>query len=214
MMNTRFAASLQYGIRTHSGNKQRGIVLFIALIALVTLMLAAVALIRSVDTGTLVAGNLALKQAATSSGDGGFEAANRWLATTDAANQGKDPWKATDNHPFNTDAPASGYYTNADPALDLSADANWATAKSGDAGKDASGNSVRYIIQRMCRTANQALSDANCLFSDSQSDTSSKNVKNETLANGRQGGKIPLYRITSRVTGPRNTVSYIQGFTY
>ncbi|MES2106995.1 MAG: hypothetical protein V4634_23470 [Pseudomonadota bacterium] len=188
--------------------------LFIALIALVTLMLAAVALIRSVDTSTVVAGNLALKQAATSSGDGGFETANQWLVTIDAANQAKDPWKAADNHPFNTDTPASGYYTNADPALDLSADANWAATKSGDAGSDASGNTVRYIIQRMCRTANQVLSEANCLFSDADANNGPNQTMNETKANGRHAGKIPMYRITARVTGPRNTVSYIQGFTY
>ena len=39
---------------------QRGVVLFFALIALVAMSLAAVALIRSVDTSTIIAGNLAL----------------------------------------------------------------------------------------------------------------------------------------------------------
>ena len=42
--------------------KQRGVVLFIALIALVAMSLAAVALVRSVDTATIIAGNLAFKQ--------------------------------------------------------------------------------------------------------------------------------------------------------
>jgi Tfp pilus assembly protein PilX len=212
-MNSHFLASRPRPAYRHY-SRQRGIVLFIALIALVTLMLAAIALIRSVDTSTVVAGNIALKQAATVSGDGGFEAANQWMSTTDAANQGKDPWKAADNHPFNANAPAAGYYTNADPALDLAADTTWANAASASAGTDASGNTIRYIIQRMCRTANVPLTEANCLFSDAETDNGPKGVKNETLANGRQGGKIPLYRITARVKGPRNTVSYIQGFTY
>jgi len=56
-------------------SRQRGVVLFFALIALVVMSLAAVALIRSVDTNTLIAGNLAFKQAATSSGDSGLEMA-------------------------------------------------------------------------------------------------------------------------------------------
>ena len=45
--------------------KQQGVVLFIALVALVVMSLAAVALIRSVDTNTLIGGNLSFKQAAT-----------------------------------------------------------------------------------------------------------------------------------------------------
>jgi Tfp pilus assembly protein PilX len=66
--------------------KQRGVVLFFALISLLAIMLAAVALIRSVDTSTMIAGNLAFKQAATTSGDAGTEAAINWLTTMQAAN--------------------------------------------------------------------------------------------------------------------------------
>ena len=43
---------------------QRGAVLFIALIVLVAMTMASVALVRSVDTATLGAGNIALKQSA------------------------------------------------------------------------------------------------------------------------------------------------------
>ena len=44
---------------------QRGVVLFIALIAMVVMSLAGVALIRSVDTTGSVAGNLAFREAST-----------------------------------------------------------------------------------------------------------------------------------------------------
>src|SRR5271166_4374168 len=44
--------------------RQRGVVLFIALIVMVVMSLAALGLIRSVDTTTQVLGNLALRQAA------------------------------------------------------------------------------------------------------------------------------------------------------
>ena len=47
-------------------HRQRGIVVFVALIAVVMLSLAAVALIRSVHTSTLVVGNLAFRSAAMS----------------------------------------------------------------------------------------------------------------------------------------------------
>src|SRR5271169_5335876 len=43
--------------------RQRGVVLFIALIVMVVMSLAALGLIRSVDTTTAVLGNLALRQA-------------------------------------------------------------------------------------------------------------------------------------------------------
>ena len=46
--------------------RERGIVVFVALIAMVLLSLAAVALMRSVHTNTLVVGNLAFRQAAVS----------------------------------------------------------------------------------------------------------------------------------------------------
>ena len=55
--------------------KQRGVVLFFSLVALLAMSLAAVALVRSVDTSTMIAGNLSFKRAATTSGDSGIEAA-------------------------------------------------------------------------------------------------------------------------------------------
>src|SRR3954462_15093002 len=54
-------------LRSHSApgsrRRQRGVVLFVALIIMVALSLAAVALIRSVDTTSNVIGNLAFRQA-------------------------------------------------------------------------------------------------------------------------------------------------------
>ncbi len=49
--------------RTAARRPQRGVVLFVALIGMVVLSLGAVALLRSVDSGTSIAGNLAFKQA-------------------------------------------------------------------------------------------------------------------------------------------------------
>ena len=153
--------------------KQRGVVLFFALVALVAIMLAAVALIRSVDTSTIIAGNLAFKQAATTSGDAGSEAAIAWLKTVDAANTSinvlNDP-----THPFNKDHGAShpsdlyysaGYYSNTDPLLSLTANSGTRIQWTDDDSvkvlpdPDSSGNTVRYVIQRMCRTANVKMTD-------------------------------------------------------
>ena len=55
--------------------RQRGISLMMSMIVLVALTLAGIALMRSVDTTTIIAGNLAFQQAATNSGDTGIETA-------------------------------------------------------------------------------------------------------------------------------------------
>src|SRR4029450_482258 len=59
--------------------RERGAILFIALIVLVAMSLAGIALMRSVDTNVLIAGNLAFRQGATSAGDWGIESARIWM---------------------------------------------------------------------------------------------------------------------------------------
>ena len=49
--------------------RQQGVVLYVALIVMIAMMLAGVAMLRSVGTGVGVAGNLAFKQNATLAGD-------------------------------------------------------------------------------------------------------------------------------------------------
>ncbi|MDO8291305.1 MAG: hypothetical protein Q7T29_00355 [Gallionella sp.] len=215
--------------------KQRGVVLFFALIALVIMSLAAVALIRSVDTSTMIAGNLAFKQAATSSGDAGIETAIEWLTAAQLAmkNANKNVYKDA-THTFNNTNAAMGYYSNADPALSLIADPVWdaidPTITYTDSGgniktieaTDSSSNTIRFVIQRMCRIAYPA-NDArnipdinNCLFSSAALDNSGKQIplpQNVCQGSGcPSAGQTPQIRITVRITGPKNTVSYIQSF--
>src|SRR5436190_19831081 len=65
---------------------QRGIVMFIALLVMVALSLAGIALIRSSDTATIVAGNLSFTQAATNAVDRSIE-----QAVTDLFDPKADP---------------------------------------------------------------------------------------------------------------------------
>jgi Tfp pilus assembly protein PilX len=199
-------------------NRQRGVVLFFALIALLAMSLAAVALIRSVDTSTLIAGNLSFRQSATSSGDGGIELANALLASNNII--GVDP-TATLAHPANITNASSGYYSYVDdnPAspnyVNLFADATWNAATTSTT--DGSGNTYKYVVQRMCRTRDGLLSAADCLVSDTQSSGNSLKVKSSTEAGGNFTSSSighPAYRLTIRTTGPKNTVSYIQAFAY
>lgn len=201
--------------------KQHGVVLFFALIALLAMSLAAVALIRSIDTSTLIAGNLTFKQAATTSGDSGIQSAMQWLTTTDTANSNLNVLMDA-SHPFNLDFgnnayPNNGYYSSLDPLLSLTSMA-WGNNNSFLVGTDSSGNTIRYVIQRMCRIANTPIQSANCLFSKPTDSKSGMNVLlPQDVCQGTgcpSAGQSPQIRITARIEGPRNTISYVQTFVY
>jgi Tfp pilus assembly protein PilX len=202
--------------------KQRGVVLFFALIAMLAIMLAAVALVRSVDTSTMIAGNLAFKQAATTAGDAGTEAAIVRLFGIDAANKAlATPLNVLSNpaHPFNVTnlTTRPGYYSNTD-TMDLFLEATWNDVNSVLVGTDSSGNTIRYVIQRTCRNPNVAIQTADCLFSGAILNTSGQQIPlPQDVCNGPGcpvAGQTPMIRITSRVKGPKNTVSYVQAFVY
>jgi type IV pilus assembly protein PilX len=203
--------------------KQRGVALFFALICLVAIMLTAVVLVRSVDTSTMISGNLAFQQSATVSGDAGTEAAITWLATIEAANTTlnvlTDPL-----HPFNVNDATKGYYASLDPAISLTASSgtrflwNATDSKGLTPATDTSGNTTRYVIQRMCRTSGVAIKDANCMFSGAIQDTNGQNIPLPQEVCKGEGcpvaGQTPQIRITSRTIGPKNTLSYVQAFVY
>jgi len=84
--------------------KQRGLSLIFALLALLALSLGAVALVRSVDSGTTVLGNLGFKQETVASTERATQTAIEWLAAN-----------ATSLDANNT---AVGYYASATDNLD------------------------------------------------------------------------------------------------
>jgi len=197
----------------HAAKRQKGLVLFIALIALVAMSLAAAALIRSVDSGVLVAGNLAFKQSAIMSAETGIARAYKYI----------------NDNAANLDAPAAGYYANLalnpdlTETLSLTDAGTWTAANSIAITKDlndTSGNEARMIIQRMCRAAG-AVDQANCLVGVGNKAPNSMGSKSEGGGAGGGGFGAPkgtsdavVYRATVRVTGPKNTVSYLQAFIY
>ncbi|MFW5431826.1 MAG: hypothetical protein ACKE5M_05520 [Methylophilaceae bacterium] len=208
-------------IAHQSEKSQKGLVLFFALIALVAMSLAAAALIRSVDTSVLVAGNLAFRQSATISADSGLVSASDWIVANSAA--------------LNNTSAANGYYaTSADLSAVLPigglAAAEGATWTSGDAwtdttsrlavgnglaaGADSAGNTIRYVVQRMCRTAGTATT-ASCLMGSTAAEGNSLGSTGEQgLGAGTNDALSPMYRVTARVAGPKNTVSYIQAYIF
>lgn len=189
---------------------QRGVVLFTALIVLVAMTLAGIALMRRVDTGTIIAGNLAFRQTATHVADLGVEAARSWLTTTSVS--------------LFTDASTSAYYATWQENIDLlgndpgKADFNWSTAiTTSGAFAGPAGYTIRYVIHRLCQnTGDPTGSGANCVKTNVTSSSTSTGTKG-AAAYGTYAISVPtaaLYRITVRVEGPRNTLSYIQSTVF
>lgn len=185
-------------------SRQKGVVLMLTLIILVAMTLAAIALVRSSDTTNIIAGNLAFQQAATSSGDLGTEAAVSWL---EANNSGV--YLHSDH---NTAGDQLGYSAiRQDPVPGQSWEVFWNTVLANQSialAPDAAGNTVSYAIQRMCRLAGSPAAGAGCAVSSATA---------TTVGNSEDAGTVVLqysnqvfYRITSRIVGPRNTVSFVQ----
>lgn len=202
-------------VRHHS--HQKGLVLFVALMALVVMSLASVALIRSVDTSSQITGNLAFKQSTSITSSYGLE------AMADTIGSQLKVYATTND-------PANGYYavcTTFDKTADkgpcngenLLVDATWTDANSKLAsgagiadGKDPYGNTIRYIVERMCNQPGNSIVD-NCLMANSPTDNSSKNVIGiNTPILQPIGEPLPVYRVTVRITGPKNTTTFVQAF--
>jgi type IV pilus assembly protein PilX len=191
---------------------QRGVVLFIALIVLVAMTLAGIALMRSVDTNVLIAGNLAFRQSTTMAGDWGIEAARAWLT----ANTGTPLYNS---QPAITDG--SSYFSNFQSGVDLigvgvtSDDFNWNSTSARNLGTDSAGNEVRYVIHRLCALSGDPNSaTANCVkFTGGGGVAPASTGTKGTVGYGSAalpGVSSVYYRVTVRVTGPRNTVSFVQ----
>jgi type IV pilus assembly protein PilX len=201
------------GRRSASGGRQRGVVMLMALIVLVVMTLAGIALMRSMDTSNLIAGNMAFKQAATQASDIGVESAITWLQTANAAG-------GLDN-----DIAAQGYLSkslnNADKTYALPdlwknlEQSGVCHLTAGGGGcinapeTNANGNQVSYAVQRLCAIPNKAANTAGCAVVAGAVVSSGNNegAGEETLS----GGFLTVYyRIIVRVLGPRNAVSYVQ----
>lgn len=186
----------------HIQNRRRcqaGVTLFLTLIALVGMTLAAIAMMRSIDTGNIIAGNLALKQGASHEADKGINVAfncmdGGLLKTVDLrANNATCNYYATlqpdVNRPFGipdileTAPETAGLTTNA-----------------------ITGNKVTFVIERMCAAGTVAFAEATCI--------TSPFGRKEEGGDGHLPPKITapqaLYRISVKVAGPRSVATYTQ----
>lgn len=184
---------------------QRGVTLMIALIVLIAMTLSALGLMRSVFTSNRIAGNLSFQQAATQSADTGVETAVAWIESN---NQGS---LLFDHVNIGAGQPVAYFASRQDPAPDQTWEQFWpvlaATGRVNTLAVDLAGNQVSFVIQRMCADiGDPAAPAAGCSASPDEEDDGSKRVG----ANNIELPSQRYYRITSRVAGPRNTVSFVQ----
>jgi len=181
-----------------AGKRERGLVLMIALIVLIAMSLAAVALVRSVDTANAITGNLSFRSGAVQESDQGVEAARvavaaLVLAGTDIADSAANHYYATVQ--ANTDAALVNLIVNP-PLTPLAQNLQ-------------TGNTVNYIVERMCSTAGAASID-NCTMFVPPGRKDQKIKPGE----GTGGSATPYYRVTVLVTGPKNTRTITQTMFY
>lgn len=170
---------------------QAGVVLFMALIALVVITLAGIALVRSVTTGNLIAENRAYRLAAVQASDTGVEAAFSLLGNTIAAS----PDTAISNAYF--------------PVMQaLQADGTPVTSWSAIPATSIQGYAVQFVIERMCTGTVPITSvSTSCMTANGAAQNDgSKQAGRPALSSG---GSV-YYRITVRVKGPKNTTSIVR----
>jgi len=190
--------------------RQRGTVLPITLVVLTAMVLAGVSVYRSSYAGHRAIGNLAFHQSATRAADVGIERALAWLQTQRGGTGLYGDTAAN--------GASLGYFASrprvAEPAGDAAWDAYWErslqpTGRINTLPADAAGNAVSFVIHRLC----DAPGDPDAAASGCVAGPASADREGASRGAGRKAmwstGQH-YYRITVRVEGPRNAVSFVQ----
>jgi len=185
--------------------RQQGVVLFVAMIAMVILSLGGVALVRSMDAGTSVAGNLAFRQASIVAANRAVEDAV-WKIYKAPVGVRIDP--TVDNPPMNyystllagekadgTPALMAGSYPPAGYAMPVWTDPSTLVE-------------VRHVIERVCNVTGVPTIGACDLLPPKKSPAGTDNEYK-----GIPIPAIPHYRVTVRVDLPNtNSTTIAQTF--
>jgi type IV pilus assembly protein PilX len=185
-------------------DRERGVVLILALIVLVAMIIAGVALVRSVDVTTQIAGNLAFRQSGVQAADAGAEKARQWLMSSGS---------------LIADASPSYYSTWNGGASAVFDPATFDWSGKSTLPVDAAGNTTSYVVHRMCQNPGDPGNPAtNCVTAPSSSSGTSQRITTgqefRCVGSNCTASSNPYYRITVKVAGPRNTVTYTQVVIY
>ena len=218
------------GIKINPPRAQRGVVLLITLIILVAMTLAGIGMMRSVDTGNIIAGNMAFRQATLNASEAGV--ATGFTALMSVANSGNKFDRTILDYSNGQPCPAMatptlcpggvillpGYSPTPLLACEVTQSCpqaanasrwwtvagNWAGAPSYQVMDPNRGEIATsfYLIHRMCTSGG---SGGLC-----------QRYTQKGVGGTRTGNTAPadavgtFYRITTRTVGTRNTVAFTQ----
>lgn len=197
-----------------SPRPQQGSALIFALIALVSMSLAALALVRSVDTGTVILGNVGFKQEATASADDAARQAIDWLQTADvSANNTAQGYYATTASTLD----ATGFQQTASTRTLI--DWNGDSCAYADSGTYAgcsltprtvtvSGVTARYVILRLC--SDLAATQCSRPLNSSAVTAGSKGSVDYANPGGPEVNTAVYFRIVVQVLGGRQSQSFTE----
>lgn len=200
--------------RSPSGARQRGTALIVALVALVAMIAAGFAMMRSVDTVNLSANNYQFMRSAQQGVDLAMnEALMAYMQTS--------PNVAVRMIDRNNDTPGVAYWatqlpTNAEgipnnllalPTPAWTSSGPVATGWPGEQIDNTARQLRRYTVDRLCTAPGIATANNCRLYEFEYATTTASNQQ----ANGGVE-QLPFVRITVRVDGPKNSVAYAQMF--
>lgn len=196
--------------------RSRGTVLAVVLIVLVIMMLGGVSMFRAVDTSALLSGNLAFKRDSVNRASVGLNAAFTVMKMADFTNL--DVADCVPGDAACSGVAAKWLAMNFSPRLletdgdgiplilkdKLAFDAKFSSIRpNGVDGTLAAGNEVRFLIERMCTDFGPS-NEKKCSVSD-------KFERGGSYRQDKPGSiSLPLYRVTIRSDGVRNTQTYVQ----
>ena len=195
---------------SHTHQQQQGMVLFFTVLALVLMTLGALAIYRSTDSATAIAGNISYREQGVAYTSRAIEEAKN--ALTDLG---------TDVSKLYADDSLKGYYASmyqhAQDGDMLKFD--WTQAKKITASTP--GYTVSYAIHRLCEYAgapNDPGPPANsCVYANASVaavKSVGDQVEGERIADSSSTVNSPYYRVTARALGPRNSESIVQVLIY
>jgi len=203
----------------HPLRRQRGVVLVFALIALLILMIGAVGLVRSFSSTQLNAGSTAFKKDLVNRNEA---VVGRVLTLVRQPNNLSSETVAANpvtTGGINYSPRILSYNNQGIPDVLLMNDSDFNASGAGSTNNDipmSDGVTVRFVIDRQCDSAGAAstLGTGRCITGNSQITGGSSDVpiRAENASRGGAGAVTvsPVYRLTIRAIGPRNTMAFYQ----
>jgi len=202
--------SKTHSLRPLPRHAQSGIVLVMTLICLVLMLVAAVALTRSSTNSLLLAGNMAFRRDLLNQAERGMAAAVKEFSsgtlTTESARIADQLNLSTNMVHYSASMLASNAQGIPNVLVNDTTFTNASMLSSSDYTDSTAGVTIRTVIDRQCSAAG-AFDSATCV---STTQAVSAAGTGGTSIRRAKGQSRPTYRISVRVTGPRNTQVFHQ----